>query len=105
MVIKFQVGKIYWSKEFRYKMVDGKEKVVKVKQYWLCVKRNDRTGYVSFQMILNGTLMGRVESRKIKTAMPNAMFKGTACEETYIGYGGSGTWRNWHYLNAANVKE
>lgn len=67
MVIKFEVGKVYFSTDSVWNK-DGK--VIKKKRYWLCVKRNDRTRYVSFQAIVDGVPISSVESRKADIMYP-----------------------------------
>lgn len=102
MVLRFEVGRTYYSVD----SVWGKDgKVVKKKRYWLCVKRNDRTRYVSFQAIVDGVPISSVESRKSEVYDPRRYgFEGETCERVSIGYGGSGSWRNYHIINASNIK-
>lgn len=99
MVVRFEVGKIYLAPTTRYAK-DGKT-LKHVDIEWLCVKRNDATGYVSFTRYDKFGGIGKVESRKVKI---NTWKSKTPFEEVMIGYGGSGAWRNWYYLSANNVK-
>ena len=103
MVVKFEVGKIYFSV---YSVWNKEGKAVQKKKYWLCVKRNESTRYVSFRQILDKTISSTVESRKAKVESP-AIFstkdgKSVSFEEITIGYGGSGYWRNYHVIAAIN---
>lgn len=108
MIIKFEVGKVYWSREFRYAR-DGNT-LKETRDYWLCVKRNDRTGYVSFSRYYKaGGLSSIVESRKARSYHPyeyqKAGKRDVLVEEISIGYGGSGAWRNHHVIRADQTKE
>lgn len=97
---KFEVGKAYFSFDTMY--ASDKKTLVKVKKYWLCVKRNDATGYVSFRRISkSGTVFSSQDSRKIEYEWSNGK---KSCEFVKIGSGGSGSWRNWDLIRA-NQKE
>ena len=97
---KFEVGKAYFSVDTMY--ASDRETLVKVKKYWLCVKRNDSTGYVSFRKIYkNGTVSSSQESRKVDYEWSNGK---KVCESVKIGSGGRDSWRNWDLLRA-NQKE
>ena len=66
MVKKFEVGKVYYAYTSRWAMVNGKEKVISIKEYYLCVKRNDATGYVSFKRFYkDNSLSSSQVSRKV----------------------------------------
>lgn len=60
MVVKFEIGQRYYSVE---PYIINNEIKVK-KHHWLCIKRNDKTGYVGFYEILGRTLNGPTLSRK-----------------------------------------
>lgn len=97
---KFEVGKAYFSFDTRY--ASDRETLVKVKKYWLCVKRNDDTGYVSFRRIYKGgSVSSSQESRKVEYEWSNGK---KLFEFVKIGSGGSGSWRNWDLIRA-NQKE
>ena len=94
---KFEVGKAYFSFDTRYAS-DG-ETLVTVKKYWLCVKRNDSTGYVSFRRIYkSGNVSSSQESRKVEYEWNNGK---KLYEIVKIGSGGSGSWRNWDLITAS----
>ena len=97
-MIKFEVGKIYWCNDTRYGSDGNTLKQVKIR--FLCVKRNDSTGYVSFQRIYKDRSMGKVEARKVSTRVPFGFTSKEKVEEIMIGWGGSGAWRNWYCLTA-----
>lgn len=92
---KFEVGKEYFSWETRYSK--GGNNLVWNKIIWLCVKRNDSTGYVSFRKYFQGRLMGTQYSRKVEYEWDNGK---KTCEMIKIGYGGNGSWRNWYVIRA-----
>lgn len=92
---KFEVGKRYYSWEVRYAS-NGTDLIDK-KMYWLCVKRNESTGYVSFRRYFKGKLMSTQYPRKVEYEWD---FGKKVCEKVKIGYGGSGGWRNWFHLRA-----
>lgn len=99
MVVKFEVGKVYFSTYFVWNKANQE---VKKKKYWLCVKRNP-TGYVSFRQIYsNNTVSGSVDSRKVSTYLHR---DSVASEKVSIGYGGSGYWRDHHLILASNEAE
>lgn len=101
MVKKFEVGKVYYANTSRWAMVNGKEKIVSVKDYFLCTKRNDATGYVSFTAYYKGVLTSKY-TRKIEMEYD----RGKPTEEfTKIGYGGSGAWRNWYFIRASQKRD
>ena len=103
MVVKFEVGKIYFSV---YSVWNKEGKAVQKKKYWLCVKRNDSTKYVSFRRILDGSISSSVESRKARVFTPAFLTtkggESVSFEEISIGYGGSGYWKNHHVIAAIN---
>ncbi len=93
---KFEVGNAYFSFDTKY--ASDRETLIKVKKYWLCVKRNDATGYVSFRRVYkNGTVSSSQESRKVDYEWNNGK---KLCEIVKIGSGGSGSWRNWDLIRA-----
>lgn len=107
MVVKFEVGKIYYSVDAVWNKED---KVVSTRRYWLCVKRNDATKYVSFKRVYkDGKVSSSVESRKA-TVQASPIFvnaatgKSESFEKISIGYGGTGYWRNHHVIASVNVK-
>ena len=102
MVVKFKVGKIYWCNVTRY--ASDRETLKQVKIRFLCVKRNDATGYVSFQQMYKGRGLGKIESRKVSINVPFGFTAKEKFEEVSIGYGGSGAWRNWYILTADKVE-
>ena len=95
---KFEVGKEYYSWGAKY--TKGGNALVREKTIWLCVKRNDSTGYVSFRKYFQGRLMDTQYSRKVEYKWD---YGKKTCEMIMIGYGGSGSWRNWYVL-CANQK-
>lgn len=98
MVTRFEVGKVYFSRETRYASNGKTLKEVKIK--WLCVKRNDSTKYVSFRRIYKDGLVSSItEARKFDLEYESGR---PVAEFVMIGHGGSGAWRNWHYINAKN---
>lgn len=102
MVVRFEVGKIYFTRDSVY---DKSGKVVYKKRYWLCVKRNDDTHYVSFRRIVDGVVINTTDSRKVEVFNPARYgFGGPTCERVTIGYGGSGAWRNYHVIYAEDCK-
>lgn len=103
MVIKFEVGKVYFSEDAVWK---SNGDVGYKKNYYLCVKRNDSTKYVSFKPIYKGQLLNSQESRKAEIDDPRWYGNsGEPCERVSIGYGGSGSWKNWHNIYARNLKK
>ena len=88
---KFEVGKVYYA-------TWGDKK-----RYYLCVKRNERTQYVSFNPILGGRRMGNSDARRIKIGFKWDKSGGKYSEEISIGFGGDGAWRN-HYVIRADQK-
>lgn len=100
-VVRFIPGKVYYCTTTRY--ASDRETLKQVKIYWLCVKRNDSTGYVSFSRIFKGEISKSRDSRKVDIG--SDWETNEKYEKVKIGYGGEGAWRNWFRISATNVKE
>lgn len=102
MVKKFEVGKMYYTDDARYIGKGSNQKLGYVRKYWLCVKRNDSTGYVSFKKYLGDNVWSDSYSRKVSYVYE---YGKAITEVVKIGYGGDGMWRNWYSLDARNKKD
>lgn len=86
---KFKIGAVYYSTQVRYNKED---KLVEVKVYWKCVKRNPDTGYISFVRLLGKhpkiTDEGWTVSRKVRNQWDWNDYKhANGHEEIYVGHG------------------